>query len=56
MSGALYRLWRLVRWLAGLVVFVFLLLGIVLALLALFSPRDARLLLDTIATVLADRP
>ena len=46
-------LWHLIRWLAGFAVFLFLLFGIGLALLALYSPRDARLAAVAIATALA---
>lgn len=43
-------LWRLVRWLVGLAVFAFLVLGILLALLALFDPQGARNLIDAVVT------
>ena len=45
-------LWRLIRWLVGLVVFVVLVLGILLALLALFNPQDARHVVGAVATSL----
>ena len=47
-------LWRLVRGLMGFVVFAFLLLGIALALLALFNLEDARYVVGTVATALAN--
>ena len=47
-------LWRLVRWLAGLAVFLFLVLGIVFALMALINIQDARHVAGAVATVLAN--
>ena len=43
-------LWRLVRWLAGLVVFVVLVLGILLTLLVLFDAQGSRLLVDVLVS------
>ena len=48
-------LWRLIRWLVGFVVFLSLLLGIALALLALVNIQDARHVVGAVATALANR-
>jgi hypothetical protein len=48
-------LWRLVRWLAGFVVFLCLVAGILLTSLALFDPRDARLHVVALDPVFAGR-
>lgn len=52
MSAALYRLWRLVRWLAGFAVFLVLVVAILLAGFALFNLQDSRFFLGTVWTAL----
>jgi len=47
-------LWRLVRWLSGLVVFVVLVLGILLALLALFDLQGAQHVVGALSTALVN--
>ena len=47
-------LWRLIRWFVGLVVFVFLSLGILLAVLALFDLQEAQHVVGAVATTLAN--